>query len=501
MTMPYRFWFLLFSAFVVFSSATPAALTQDRPRLIVLTDFFKDPDDKQSLIRLLCYANEFDIEGLIATSLAYGDGAVRPELITEVIDDYAAVFPSLRRHGRPGYEYPSPESLQRIVKAGAPVVRRFAGRNKGFEVPYPAGARDSRTCDPAEMWIGPGKDTAASEHIIHVVDRDDSRPVWIAVWGGPMDLAQALWKVREQRTPEMAAGFVRKLRVHQISWQDTGAVWIWNNVPELFLIQNTRIHGGMYSEGPSALGNGDWVRENLTQGHGRLGAGYPAANAHGKLAVNVKEGDSPSFLHLLAPGLTDPQRPEWGGWGGRFQRFDPQRQFFVEARDMHPTSSEPQREMQWTLGRWKEPLCNEFAARMDWCVNGREGANHPPVVHVEGDSTRNVLERTAVAGQLVALDATGTHDPDGDAVAFHWWQYIEPGTYRGPIDFTNADSSKVSLVAPTVMQPQTIHIVLAVTDAGQPKLTSYRRVVVTINPATAGGNRSRSPPGDARDGH
>ena len=71
MMMPYRFRILLFSCVVVFSSATPAALTQDRPRLIVLTDFFKDPDDNQSLIRLLCYANEFVIEGLIATSLAY----------------------------------------------------------------------------------------------------------------------------------------------------------------------------------------------------------------------------------------------------------------------------------------------------------------------------------------------------------------------------------------------------------------------------------------------
>ena len=93
---------------------TPAP---DRPRLLVLTDFFKDPDDKQSLIRLLTYANEFEIEGLIATSLAFGTGEVRPDLIKGVIDDYAKVFPNLREHGRPGYEYPAPDSLKALVKA------------------------------------------------------------------------------------------------------------------------------------------------------------------------------------------------------------------------------------------------------------------------------------------------------------------------------------------------------------------------------------------------
>ena len=39
-----------------------------KPRLLVLTDIGGDPDDQQSMIRLLLYANEFDFEGLIATA-------------------------------------------------------------------------------------------------------------------------------------------------------------------------------------------------------------------------------------------------------------------------------------------------------------------------------------------------------------------------------------------------------------------------------------------------
>src|SRR5262245_29931988 len=37
-------------------------------RLVVLTDIGGDPDDEQSMVRLVLYANEFDIEGLIAAS-------------------------------------------------------------------------------------------------------------------------------------------------------------------------------------------------------------------------------------------------------------------------------------------------------------------------------------------------------------------------------------------------------------------------------------------------
>ena len=44
----------------------------ERPRLVVLTDISSltagvaEPDDGQSLIRLMLYTNEFDIEGLVA---------------------------------------------------------------------------------------------------------------------------------------------------------------------------------------------------------------------------------------------------------------------------------------------------------------------------------------------------------------------------------------------------------------------------------------------------
>jgi hypothetical protein len=449
---------------------------ESRPRLIVLTDFFKDPDDKQSLIRLLTYANEFEIEGIVATSLAFGDGSVRPELIREVIGDYGKVLGSLRRHEQKGFEYPAAEALARVVKAGAPVVRKFAGRNKGFPAPYPPGARDSRVCDPAEKWIGPGKDTAASRHIIEVVDRKDARPVWVTIWGGAMDLAQALWRVRSERTPEEAKRFVGKLRVYQISWQDTGAVWIWNNVPDLFLILNSESMRGFYAEGPAALRDAAWVDANV-RSRGALGAGYPEADVKG-----VKEGDTPSFLHLLARGLSDAEVPEWGGWGGRFRRLDDARRFYVSAADNHPESNDPERRKQWTVGRWIEAAANDFAARMTWCVKGFKEANHNPVVAIDGDAGTGVVRREVRAGQRVWLDAGKSSDRDGDAIDFHWWQYVEAGSFAETVPISDARLAKASFVAPKVARRETVHVVLAATDRGAPRLTSYRRVVFTVLP-------------------
>ncbi len=464
------------------AAAQPARVSM-RPRVIVLSDYFKDPDDKQSFIRFLTYSNEFEVEGLIATSLAFDNGAVRPELIREQIADYAEVFPSLQKHGRPGYEYPAPEVLSRVVKAGAPVIRRPAGASRnGFAVPYPAGAKDSRICGPAENWIGAGKDTEASEHIIAVVDRNDARPVWVVVWGGAMDLAQALWKVEHTRSREARARFVAKLRLYQSNWQDTGSVWIWEHVPDLFYMQSIGLAQGMYAEGPAHLRDEAWLQENVTRGHGRLGAGYPGANTRGKTELTVKEGDTPTFLHLLAAGLSDPEQPEQGGWGGRFRRFDPQRNLFVPAPDDHPDSAESARRVRWSLARWNEAIANDFAARMDRCVLPPEKVNHPPVPVISGDATTRVLQRTIASGATLELDATGTRDPDGNTVRYLWWHYAEADRGPAKLGLENATSSRVRLSAPRVSQPEIIHLILSVTDNGVPQLTSYRRVILNVQP-------------------
>lgn len=62
------------------SSATDP--TPAKPRLLVLTDIGGDPDDQQLMIRLMTYANEFEIEGLIASATGT-PGEVKEETTAE----------------------------------------------------------------------------------------------------------------------------------------------------------------------------------------------------------------------------------------------------------------------------------------------------------------------------------------------------------------------------------------------------------------------------------
>jgi hypothetical protein len=50
----------------------------DRLRLMIETDAGGDPDDEQSLVRFLLYANEWDVEGIIARRWARVRNKARP---------------------------------------------------------------------------------------------------------------------------------------------------------------------------------------------------------------------------------------------------------------------------------------------------------------------------------------------------------------------------------------------------------------------------------------
>ncbi|MEK7993911.1 MAG: DUF1593 domain-containing protein, partial [Planctomycetota bacterium] len=151
----------------------------DKPRVIILTDITNEPDDEESMVRFLVYSNEYDVEGLIATTSVWLRDKVRPDKIRERIEAYGKVRENLLKHA-PGF--PAAEHLLRVTKAGLPEFG-MAG-------------------------VGPGKSSEGSRHIIEVVDKPDERPIWVSVWGGPNCLAQALWDVRNTRTPEELDAFV-----------------------------------------------------------------------------------------------------------------------------------------------------------------------------------------------------------------------------------------------------------------------------------------------------
>ena len=167
------------------------------PRLIVLTDLSNEPDDEESLVRLLVYSDQFDIEGLIATTSTWLRQNPREDLIRRDLAAYAEVRTNLLKHAA---GFPPAEGLLAVTRTGQ--------TNYGMAA------------------VGQGKSTGGSKRIIEAVDRTDERPVWVSVWGGPNTLAQALWDVRTSRSVAEVDRFVEKLRVYSISDQDDSGPWM-----------------------------------------------------------------------------------------------------------------------------------------------------------------------------------------------------------------------------------------------------------------------------------
>jgi hypothetical protein len=348
-----------------------------KQRIVILTDIGAEADDTESMVRLLLYADVIDIQGLVATTSTWKRTSVSPGLIEEVIHAYAKVHGNLVKHDP---DYPSEQALLSLVKHGAAEY----GMN----------------------GVGPERDSEGSDWIIHTLEENDDRPLWIAVWGGPNTLAQAIYKLRATKAPAELDRLVAKLRVYTISDQDDSGPWIRKNFPKLFYIVSP---GGDYSAATwtginafipgidnSTIGN-KWLSEHIQQGHGALGEAYPDV-AYGM------EGDTPSWLALIPNGLSDPEHPDWGGWGGRYELYQPAipvtnpntfiRGVFANGVPIEPesrpiwtnamddftplvsgeygramlTGSKSFRDFKATIWRWRDDFQNDFAARMEWAT-------------------------------------------------------------------------------------------------------------------------------------
>ena len=162
---------------------------------------------------------------------------------------------------------------------------------------------------------------------------------------------------------------------------------------------------------------------------------------------------------------------------------------YSDASDRWTYAGQPYHNEYATVFRWRQAFQNDFAARMDWCVaDDFKNAHHNPVAVLNGDRTKRVLPLTAKPGDTVTLSAEGTQDPDGDALDVCWWIYPEAGTLptgadgKSPVTLSAEQGSRTTLVASKVGNPETLHVILEVCDAGTPPLFAYRRAVITIQP-------------------
>jgi len=265
----------LTAAVVLQADRQSSPTSAPRPRVVVSSDIGgTDPDDLQSMVHFLLYADRFDIEGLVSSP--WGPG--RREHILQVIDRYAADYRALNAHAR----YPSPDALRRVTKEGA--IDSSSGS-------------------------GIGRPTDGSEWIVKCARRRDPRPLWVLVWGGIDDLAQALHD---------APDIVPKLRVYFIGgpnkmWSVDAYDYIETHHPTLWMIEANSTYRGWFVGGDQS---GEWANKAFAGLHAK-GRGALGDYFAGILDGVLKMGDSPSVGYLLSGASDDPGR---GGWGGRFVR-------------------------------------------------------------------------------------------------------------------------------------------------------------------------------------
>ncbi len=451
------FYFVLFS--LIFSSSS--LLAQLKPRIVVLTDISTwEPDDHESLIRLMVHADMFEIEGIVITTGwsmdNVNDHKHFKDIATGVIDAYEKDLPKL---------------LKRSNQSG------FTQDNSKQEIGYWPSAqylKDRTIFGSMRMgmsFIGDGNTSEGSDLIIKLADEDDERPLWITFWGGGNTLAQSIWQVQQSRSKSDLKEFLNKVRAYAITDQDrpqkssfeiSSHAWMRREFSDdlLFIWDEC---AWKYQNG---TGKANWSEYSThIQNHGNLGAQYP------KYVWGV-EGDTPSFLHIMPNGLNNPDIPTQVGWGGYSEwGMGPDNNGYSYVNNLSSA---------YSLCRKYEDhfyaaTFNNFAARMDWANEGM--GNRNPIVFINDDEGIDILTIKPKQGTKVRLDASNSYDPDGDNLVFKWWVLSEAGTYAQNINISNNSTSIVTVDVPSNSAGKSFHIICEVMDDGRHKLTSYRRII------------------------
>jgi hypothetical protein len=298
-----------------------------RPRVIVSTDIGgSDPDDFQSMVHYLIYADVFDTEGLVSSPPKGG----RARDILTCIAAYEKDYSHLRALSD---AYPAPEALRRVVRQGAIVPQ--SGDEPGDAI------------------------SEGAALIIERASANDPRPVYVLVWGSITDVAQAVHKA-----PSIKA----KLRVYSIgSWNtrsdERARDYLFKHHHDLWWIENDTTFRGMYMGGvqEGAFGNRSFT-ETHVKGHGHLGAFFMQKKA------DIKMGDTPSVLYLLQG---NPDTPETYHWGGAFVRPDSDGRSFYWHDNPDTTLVDRNKPGAETVNRWRQDYLMDWAKRMDRVLSKR----------------------------------------------------------------------------------------------------------------------------------
>lgn len=254
------------------------AQDEAKPRVLISTDIGgTDPDDFQSMIHLLMYADLFQIEGLVSSP--FGKGSKKE--ILDMIDLYEKDFDQLKAHSP---AFPEPEELRTVCKQGAV-----------HSAPYK----------------GYASSTEGSEWIIKSARKLSQQPLWVLVWGGLEDIAQALHD---------APDIKENIRVYWIGgpnkkWSVNAYAYIAEHHSDLWIIEANATYRGWFMDDTSPQDiSGEAYYDNYIQERGAMGKAFK-----NYYDGRIKMGDTPSLAYLMHG---NPDNPTGESWGGSFTRID-----------------------------------------------------------------------------------------------------------------------------------------------------------------------------------
>ena len=477
-----------------------------RPRCIITQD--AEVDDMNSLIHVLLYSNEVDIQGIVQSSSKFhwkGVAGQKEEKYTKpyrwpgtewmqkYLNAYQKVYPNLKKHDK---SYPAPVYLKSVTKVG----------NIGYK-----GEMDSVT--------------EGSELIKKKILDNDERTLYLLAWGGTNTISRALKDIEKEYKGTKQWDAIRKKIINKVvipacgEQDETYSEYIAEEWPEIKFVSCVQMSSYAYGWGrmpedeSKATLKGDWMLKNLLRGHGALLDKYvtwgDGTYLEGELPENqfgtddnlmetwwgakfmgthdrydfLSEGDSPTFFLLLDSGLRSLEDLTYGGFSGRYalnttkknskgqqlNYWSPEKDIYVNADGTKTTT-----ESSW---KYIDDIQNDFAARADWCVKDYKNANHAPKITVkEGTDIQ------AEAGEQIKLHAVTT-DPDNDYVRVKWSIYEDACTYTNTenIKLKGAASDVVSFKIPDdIKSGDEIHFIAQAKDDGEHTLTHYQQVIVHI---------------------
>lgn len=440
-----------------------------KPRLVVCTDIGApdvEPDDMESAVRLMAYADLFEIEAILTT-------------VGWNCDPYPAEWAEYLDRVLIAYKKDVKHLMARSEQKAFLSLKKENGKQQIGYWPSPSYLRGRAMMGSKRAGIkviGDSNDSPGSELLIRLADEPDDRPIWVASWGSSNTLAQAIWRVQQTRTPEQVRKFVRKFRVYTITDQDmqysqrmdraySSHQWLRQEFKDDLKF--------IWDEGTwqlqCDLGKQRWnLHQEFVQKKGTLGTEYPTY----KWGV---EGDTPSFLYMMPNGLSDPEDPKQANWGGyHLYGLCPDSLTYAWTSWEQPTNTIT---CNYKTRFYPDEL-NDFMARMQWADEGRGNTN--PHVVVNGKKGTSVIRLKAKAGKQLLLDASRSYDREGDTLSFLWWQQQEAGSYQKPLAITSSTSSAITLNIPADAAGKDLHLVCEVHDDGPFNLVAYRRIIITV---------------------